>query len=130
MLENVIKLHNYENQFLATALRRFFAKVAAVPAQRTAYLSLLLEQFSRRFCACNPQLELDADAVYVLCFSLLLLSLDLASPHVKNKMSKREFIRNTRNALPHLSADFSGHLYDNVYLNGNIACASNQLRVR
>jgi hypothetical protein len=28
-----------------------------------------------------------------------LLSVDLTSPHVKNKMSKREFIRNTRNAV-------------------------------
>ena len=43
------------------------------------------------------------------------------SPAVKNKMSKREFIRNTRNALPNLNSDFTGHLYDNIYLNGNIA---------
>lgn len=39
------------------------------------------------------------DSIYVLCFSLILLSVDLGSPHVKNKMSKREFIRNTRNAV-------------------------------
>lgn len=36
-------------------------------------------------------------------------------------MSKREFIKNTRNALPDLNPDFTGHLYDNVYLNGSIA---------
>ena len=36
---------------------------------------------------------------YVMCFSLILLSVDLSSPHVKNKMSKREFIRNTRGAV-------------------------------
>ena len=40
-----------------------------------------------------------SDSVYVMCFSLILLSVDLTSPHVKNKMSKREFIRNTRNAV-------------------------------
>ena len=34
-----------------------------------------------------------------MCFSLILLSVDLSSPHVKNKMSKREFIRNTRGAV-------------------------------
>ena len=39
------------------------------------------------------------DSVYVMCFSLILLSVDLSSPHVKNKMSKREFIRNTRGAV-------------------------------
>ena len=34
-----------------------------------------------------------------MCFSQILLSVDLSSPHVKNKMSKREFIRNTRGAV-------------------------------
>lgn len=123
VLENVIKLHNYENQFLPTALRRFFSKIVA-PKERNAYLSLLLENFSKRFCSCNPELNMGEDTVYVICFSLILLSVDLTSPHVKNKMSKREFIRNTRNALPNLNPDFTGHLYDNIYLNGNIASAS------
>lgn len=123
VLENVIKLHNYENQFLPTALRRFFSKIEA-PKERNEYLSLLLENFSKRFCHCNPELDMGEDTVYVICFSLILLSVDLTSPHVKNKMSKREFIRNTRNALPNLSPDFTGHLYDNIYLNGNIASAS------
>ena len=125
VLENVVILHNYENQFLPTALRRFFSKIEA-PKERNSYLSLLLEKFSKRFCSCNPQLNLSEDAVYILCFSLILLSVDLSSPAVKNKMSKREFIRNTRNALPNLNvdSDFTGHLYDNIYLNGNIAVTS------
>lgn len=123
VLENVIRLHNYENQFLPTALRRFFAKIEA-PKERNSYLSLLLEEFSKRFCSCNPKLDLAVDTVYIICFSLILLSVDLTSPHVKNKMSKREFIRNTRNALPDLNPDFTGHLYDNIYLNGNIANSS------
>lgn len=62
-----------------------------------------------------------ADAVYVLCYSLILLSIDLTSPHVKNKMSKREFIRNTRRAAQNISEDFVGHLYDNIYLIGHVA---------
>ena len=63
------------------------------------------------------------DSVYVLCFSLILLSVDLASPHVKNKMSKREFIKNTRGAVASVSADddLYGSLYDNVFLRGHIA---------
>jgi F-box protein 8 len=116
----VIILHNYENQFLPTALRRFFARIEA-PKARNTYLVSLLENFSKRFATCNPQRGLSADGVYILCFSLILLSVDLSSPAVKNKMSKREFIKNTRNALPSVNADFTGHLYDNVYLNGNIA---------
>lgn len=120
VLENVIKLHNYENQFLPTALRCFFTKIEA-PKERNQYLALILEKFSKRFCLCNPNSLLTEDTVYIICFSLILLSTDLTSPHVKNKMSKREFIRNTRYALPELNQDFAGHLYDNIYLNGNIA---------
>jgi F-box protein 8 len=63
------------------------------------------------------------ETIYVLCFSLILLSIDLTSPHVKNKMSKREFIRNTRRAIINgtLSDDLAGHLYDNIYLIGHVA---------
>lgn len=62
------------------------------------------------------------EVIYVLCFSLILLSIDLTSPHVKNKMSKREFIRNTRRAINGaLSDELAGHLYDNIYLIGHVA---------
>lgn len=89
---------------------------------------IILFQFSVK--ACENQKEpclltvyyyLSADAVYVLCYSLILLSIDLSSPHVKNKMSKREFIRNTRRAAHNVSDDFVGHLYDNIYLIGHVA---------
>ena len=59
-----------------------------------------------------------------MSFSLILLSVDLASPHVKNKMSKREFIRNTRNAILQLSRgqdDLFGEMYDNVFLRGHVS---------
>lgn len=116
----MITLHNFENQFLPTALRKLFLKVEA-HSERTSNLSFLLEKFSKQFCSCNPQLGLNEDTVYILCFSLIILSVDLSNPAIKNKMSKREFIKNTRNALPDLNPDFTGHLYDNVYLNGSIA---------
>lgn len=50
-----------------------------------------------------------------------MLSVDLGSPHIKNKMSKREFIRNTRQAAEGINDDFAGHLYDNIYLIGHVA---------
>ena len=64
---------------------------------------------------------MNVDSVYVLCFSLILLSVDLASPHVKNKMSKREFIKNTRGAVAGRDDELYGSLYDNVFLRGHIA---------
>ena len=49
------------------------------------------------------------------------MSVDLTSPHVKNKMSKREFIRNLRQATPDVSNELLGHMYDNIYLSGHVA---------
>jgi len=125
VVDHLVTLQNFSNTFLPIALRRFFAKLEA-PNDRGSYLQRLLEQFSVRFCQCNPALALTVDSVYVLCFSLLLLSVDLSSPHVKNKMSKREFIRNTRGAVGaegqrSLEEDLYGSLYDNVFLRGHIA---------
>lgn len=125
ILERVVELQSYENEFLPNALRQFFAKLDA-PEDRNEYLSILIENFSKRFHQCNQNLGLSIETIYVLCFSLILLSIDLASPHVKNKMSKREFIRNTRRAIINgtLSDDLAGHLYDNIYLIGHVARSS------
>lgn len=61
------------------------------------------------------------DTVFVICYSLIILSVDLTSPHVKNKMSKREFIRNLRRATAGVSDELLGHMYDNIYLSGHVA---------
>jgi F-box protein 8 len=50
-----------------------------------------------------------------------MLSVDLSSPAVKNKMSKREFIKNTRRAAQNVDDDLAGDLYDNIYLIGHVA---------
>lgn len=66
------------------------------------------------------------DAVLILVHSLNLLSNDLCNPSIKNKMSKREFIKNTIQALEGtqhdaIDSEYLGHTYDNVYLLGHIA---------
>lgn len=50
-----------------------------------------------------------------------MLSVDLTSPAVKNKMSKREFIKNTKRATSGVEEELVGHLYDNIYLIGHVA---------
>lgn len=120
VLERLVQLQNFENQFLPNALRKFFKEVS-VPEERGGTLTVMIENFSKRFCACNPKLDLSKDAVFVLCFSLIMLSVDLCSPHVKNKMSKREFIKNTCRAVSELNGDLAGHMYDNIYLAGHVA---------
>lgn len=119
VLDKLMELKSFKNQFLPNALRTFFNELEA-PNARNEYLTLLVDRFSSRFVASNPNLGLSKEMVFILCFSLILLSVDLCSPHVKNKMSKREFIRNTRRATP-IGDDFLGHLYDNIYLIGHVA---------
>lgn len=94
VLDHLLQLQNFQNQFLPNALRKLFCNISA-PNNRGEYLSEMIDKFSDRFCHCNPKLGLDKDTVFVLCFSLIMLSVDLSSPAVKNKMSKREFIKNT-----------------------------------
>lgn len=120
ILDHLIDLHNYSKQFLPQALRNFFQTMQA-PNQHDNYLHTLLEKFSARFCKCNPELQMSTDMVYILCFSLIMLSVDLTSPHIKNKMSKREFIRNVRHAIHRADDELYGHMYDDVYLRGHIA---------
>ncbi|XP_023215200.1 F-box only protein 8-like [Centruroides sculpturatus] len=89
--------------------------------------ALEIAKFLHNTRSLNPRqmrLYLDvrfSDMVYILCFSLIMLSVDLCSPHVKNKMSKREFIRNVRHAIHKTDDELYGHLYDDVYLRGHIA---------
>ncbi|BFZ14710.1 hypothetical protein BsWGS_17749 [Bradybaena similaris] len=120
VLECLVQLQNFQNQFLPNALRKFFREVSA-PRERGNTLTMMIENFSQRFCACNPKLGLSKDAIFILCFSLIMLSVDLCSPQVKNKMSKREFIKNTCRAVSELSGDLAGHMYDNIYLAGHVA---------
>ncbi|CAB4062256.1 FBXO8 [Lepeophtheirus salmonis] len=129
--DRLVYLQNFSSQSLPNALRKFFSKLEA-PDDRGRYLQQLLNTFSRRFCQCNPKLGYSVDFVYVSCYSLILLSVDLSSPHVKNKMSKREFIRNTRNAVgndrPLSTGDeIFGEMYDNVFLRGHVSCGSQQI---
>ncbi|CAI9744437.1 F-box only protein 8-like [Octopus vulgaris] len=122
VLHYLIRLQNLHSLFLPTALRQFFSEVSA-PGERGSYLTDMIEMFSDQYCRCNPNLGLSKDTVFILCFSLIMLSVDLCSPHVKNKMSKREFIRNTRRAAHEIQDDLAGHLYDNIYLVGHVAIA-------
>jgi len=138
IMDHLVSLQNFTNTFLPNALRKFFSKLEA-PSNRGEYLQKLLESFSIRFCQCNPSLGLSVDSVYVMCFSLILLSVDLSSPHVKNKMSKREFIKNTKGAVVtegQLVAgngdptDLYGRLYDNIFLRGHVVEGENGGRCR
>lgn len=127
ILDHLVRLENFANIPLCAALRRYFGQVIGSSSSEVSNsdldsnLHILIDKFAYRFCECNPGLGLNQNSVYILCYSLLLLSTDLSSPHIKNKMSKREFIRNVRHALDKMDDDLYGQLYDDVYLRGHVA---------
>ncbi len=140
VLEMLVNLLDFTDMFLPDALRAFFSSIPA-PNERGRFLENLLDKFSMRFTLCNLNSGMSkgkehvcmfvcefntcvcADTVFVICYSLIMLSVDLTSPHVKNKMSKREFIRNVRQATARTEAsdEVLGHMYDNIYLSGHVA---------
>lgn len=119
ILEEFILLQDFKSLSLCDSLRKLFKKVHP-PEQRGDFLDHLVEKFANRFYECNPLYGFTKESIAVLCYSLLLLSVDLYSPHVKNKMSKREFIRNNRQVLADANRDSLSDIYDDVYLNGHI----------
>ncbi|KAF7213202.1 F-box only protein 8 isoform X3 [Nothobranchius furzeri] len=58
VLDELVTLHNFTNQFLPNALRDFFRHIHA-PEERGEYLETLITKFSHRFCTCNPGLVHD-----------------------------------------------------------------------
>ena len=57
VLDAIMQLQHFENQFLPNALRKFFEETAPLSV-RNDILSELIAKFSERFCACNPHLQL------------------------------------------------------------------------
>ncbi|XP_059351895.1 brefeldin A-inhibited guanine nucleotide-exchange protein 2-like isoform X2 [Daphnia carinata] len=78
----------------------------------------LMEKFAARYCECNSSLRLfaSADAPYVLAYSIIMLTTDLHSPQVKNKMTKEQFIKNNRgiNDSKDLPEEYLSQIYDEI----------------
>jgi len=125
VLDEFVQLQQFSGVSLCDSLRQYFSKIHP-PEQRGDFLEVLVEKFSQRFHECNLQSGFNRDDIAVLCYSLLLLSVDLYSPQVKNKMSKREFIRNNRQIMTHVSTDVLSDIYDDVYLNGHVVPTSHK----
>lgn len=60
------------------------------------------------------------ESVFILCYFLIFFSVDFSSFYVKNKMLKREFVKNFCGFVYGVEIDFLGDLYDNVYFEGYI----------
>mmetsp|Transcript_68573 Transcript_68573/g.161203 ORF Transcript_68573/g.161203 Transcript_68573/m.161203 type:complete len:171 (+) Transcript_68573:77-589(+) len=80
----------------------------------------MISKFSKRYVECHSEGGLeqfaDRDAVFVLCFSLLMLQTDLHNPRIRDKMSRENYTRNLRGANGGGDFDFAfvSRLYDSI----------------
>lgn len=99
------------------AALRFFLEGFRLPGEAQK-IDRLMEKFASRYCECNPNNTLftSADTVYVLAFSVIMLTTDLHSPQVKNKMSKQQYIKLNRGISDSkdLPEEYLSQIYDEI----------------
>ncbi|KAJ3516784.1 hypothetical protein NLJ89_g903 [Agrocybe chaxingu] len=61
---------------------------------------------------CNPELFISEDHPYILAFSLIMLHTDAFNPSNKRKMTKGDYIKNTK--LPGISTEVLDCFFDNI----------------
>lgn len=107
---------NYTDMEIVAALR-FFLEGFRLPGEAQK-IDRLMEKFASRFCECNPNSTIfaSADTVYVLAFSIIMLTTDLHSPQVKNKMTKEQYIKLNRGISDSkdLPEEYLSNIYDEI----------------
>eukprot|EP00041_Stephanoeca_diplocostata_P013526 m.237346 g.237346 ORF g.237346 m.237346 type:complete len:170 (-) comp19368_c0_seq11:693-1202(-) len=81
VLNLFMRRQKFGDIFLADALRNLFAK-AVFPGHSSLSISPVLRKFVHKYVDDNPRLAEQRQHVHVLCYSLILLSVDLYNPHV------------------------------------------------
>ncbi|BFZ60430.1 hypothetical protein YB2330_001466 [Saitoella coloradoensis] len=80
--------------------------------KETQQIDRVLEAFAVRYSECNPNLFPNAEIPYVLAFSLMMLHTDAYNKSNKHKMTKMDYVRNTR--MDGLPPDVLECFYDNI----------------
>ncbi|BEI90159.1 uncharacterized protein CcaverHIS019_0302290 [Cutaneotrichosporon cavernicola] len=97
---HTIALTLYMNRFdfthiaLDVALRRLLMHMSL--PKETQQIDRVIEAFATRYDLCEPGLFGTKDNAYVLAFSMMMLHTDAFNRHNKNKMTKPDYVRNTR----------------------------------
>lgn len=109
---------NFANKDIVAALRHFLDHFR-LPGEAQK-IDRLMEKFAARYCETNPNNKMfqSADAAYVLSYSIIILTTDLHSPQIKNKITKEQYIKMNQptdaskdNSLPE---EFLSKIYDDI----------------
>ncbi|KAG6832485.1 hypothetical protein H0H92_001531 [Tricholoma furcatifolium] len=109
-LRTYIGEFNFMNDPLDVAVRKLLMDVGL--PRETQQIDRVIEAFANRYLQCNPTLFTSDDHPYILAFSLIMLHTDAFNKSNKRKMSKADYIKNTR--LPGLFSEVLDCFYDNI----------------
>ncbi|GAA5940665.1 hypothetical protein JCM1841_002015, partial [Sporobolomyces salmonicolor] len=124
-----LRLFPFASLALDIALRLFLCS-ASLPSE-TQQIDRVMEAFARRWCECNPEVFApkqgegergaegkgegeQSDIPYVLAFSMVMLSTDQFNPNAKSKMTKADYVKNTR--IDGVAPEILEYLYDQITL--------------
>uniref|UniRef100_A0A6Q2XX89 SEC7 domain-containing protein n=1 Tax=Esox lucius TaxID=8010 RepID=A0A6Q2XX89_ESOLU len=107
---------DFQGKDFVSALR-LFLEGFRLPGEAQK-IDRLMEKFAARYLECNQgQTEFaSADTAYVLAYSIIMLTTDLHSPQVKNKMTKEQYIKMNRgiNDSKDLPEEYLSAIYDEI----------------
>ncbi|OAX41346.1 hypothetical protein K503DRAFT_863932 [Rhizopogon vinicolor AM-OR11-026] len=95
---------------------RLFLQAFRLPGEAQKIDRFMLK-FAERYIAGNTQTPFkNADAAYILAYSIILLNTDAHSPQIKNRMTKAGFIKNNRgiNDGESLPEEFLNAIFDDI----------------
>ncbi|WVQ95629.1 hypothetical protein IAU59_002727 [Kwoniella sp. CBS 9459] len=93
-LRTYMATFDFTHNALDVALRRLLMHMSL--PKETQQIDRVIEAFAQRYEACEPGLFGQKDNTYVLAFSMMMLHTDAFNKHNKNKMTKPDYVRNTR----------------------------------
>ncbi|KAG6845991.1 hypothetical protein H0H87_011039 [Tephrocybe sp. NHM501043] len=109
-LQTYIGEFEFVDDPLDVALRKLLMEVGL--PRETQQIDRVMEAFANRYLQCNPALFMSDDHPYILAFSLIMLHTDAFNKSNKRKMSKPDYIKNTR--LPGIFSEVLDCFYDNI----------------
>ncbi|KAJ3386305.1 Brefeldin A-inhibited guanine nucleotide-exchange protein 2 [Lobulomyces angularis] len=117
VMHSFIDRLNFKGVEFVSALR-LFLQTFRLPGE-SQKIERILEKFADRYCETNPETFANADAAFILAFSIMMLNTDLHSAQVRSRMDKAAFIKNNKgiNDNNNLPDEFLGSIFDEISRN-------------
>ncbi|KAG5518078.1 hypothetical protein PMAC_003264 [Pneumocystis sp. 'macacae'] len=114
IMHSFVDLMDFSRMSFVDALRKFL-QFFRLPGEAQKIDRYMLK-FAERYINCNPGVFANADTVYILAYSVIILNTDLHNPHIKKRMSLNDFIKNTGkiNDEESLSEKYLTEIYEEI----------------